>query len=176
MKSLFKEISNEERNRILEMHFKNRKTLNEELEVSSVGDKIEQIIEKPRFENHFEKIVSSLTPEQEQELNNILDNLGITADSDLNDVHSEIEDKMSEIRTDIEMTEEENENPNETAKQKVANILNELGAANIKAWGGVPAAIAIGMSTGMPLGFAISWGVTGLLMGLAKAMDKTGRL
>jgi hypothetical protein len=69
---------------------------------------------------------------------------------------------------DGEMSEEEE---NETPKEKLGRIMRNIGAANIGNWGGVPAAILIASMTGFPVGLAISWGVTGLLLGLAKVLD-----
>jgi hypothetical protein len=67
-----------------------------------------------------------------------------------------------------EMSEEDE---NESPKEKLGRILRNIGAANIGNWGGVPAAILIASMTGFPAGLAISWGVSGLLLGLAKVLD-----
>jgi|LakMenE18May11ns_1017448.scaffolds.fasta_scaffold9959653_24 hypothetical protein len=59
---------------------------------------------------------------------------------------------------------------------EVTDVLHAIGAGNIAAWGGIPAAIAIGGllagTVGAPFaaGLAVSWGTTALLMGLAKLL------
>ena len=66
------------------------------------------------------------------------------------------------------------EDENESPKERIAKVLHNIGAGNISAWGGIPAAILIGSMTGFPLGLAISWGTTGLLMGLARILSGEG--
>lgn len=78
-----------------------------------------------------------------------------------------ISEMMSEMEDDAVMP----------PKQKLANVLNALGSGNIAAWGGLPLAIGIGATVGsVALGLAASWGATAVLMGIAKALDKTGKL
>jgi hypothetical protein len=78
-----------------------------------------------------------------------------------------VSEMMSEMEDDAVMP----------PKQKLANVLNALGSGNIAAWGGLPLAIGIGATVGsVALGLAASWGATAVLMGIAKALDKTGKL
>lgn len=78
-----------------------------------------------------------------------------------------VSEMMSEMEDDAVMP----------PKQKLANALNALGSGNISAWGGLPLAIGIGATVGsVALGLAASWGATAVLMGIAKALDKTGKL
>lgn len=143
-----------------------------ENEDSKMSHKVEQVIENPKVEMKIEDVYSNLTIEDKEKLQKILDNLGVDANSSAKEVHDAIK---SEVGSDIhgEMTEDE------SPRNKVADILHSIGAGNIAAWGGVPAAIAIGgllTATGvgapMALGFAASWGATGLLMGLAKLLKQ----
>jgi len=139
-------------------------------------DKLEKLANKVVTNNSFERkmdeLVSKLPEKHIQQLNNYLESMGIEKWSSPEEVHNKIEKKMKmgDERT-MDMTEGEVQDKN-SLKMKIANILHEIGAGNIANWGGVPAAIIIGASTGMPVGFAASWGATILLMGLAKALGK----
>jgi hypothetical protein len=145
-----------------------------EQEKDNLADKVETTIEKPKVEMKIEDIYSQLSDEEKEELKNTLEDLGIDEYSSAKEVHSKIEDMAGDDVVNGEMSEDEDKNPRKTA----AKILHAIGAANIAAWGGIPAAIGIGSAligtVGAPMvaGFAISWGVTGLLMGLAKLIHK----
>jgi NAD+--asparagine ADP-ribosyltransferase len=132
-----------------------------------IESKVENSVESPKVQNQIEHILDGLSDEDKNDLMNLLDDMGIDEYSTAQEIHNKIEN--SDVSYDGEMSEYENP---KNAKHKVREILHNIGAGNIAAWGGVPTAIAIGSMTGMPLGFAISWGVTGLLMGLAKVMGK----
>lgn len=144
-----------------------------EQEKDDMADKVETAIEKPKVEMKIEDIYSQLSDEEKEELKNTLEDLGIDEYSSAKEVHSKIEDAAGDDVVNGEMSEED-----ESPRKKAAQILHLIGAGNIAAWGGVPAAIAIGASlvgtvaSPMVAGFAISWGVTTLLMGLAKLIHK----
>jgi acetolactate synthase small subunit len=143
-----------------------------EQEETKAADKIEKVIETPKVLDRLEDIVSNMSEREKMKLKNTLDDLGIDEYSSAKEVHNKIKDiSDEEIGGEIE------EDENQTPKEKVADILNSIGAGNISAWGGVPAAILIGgalvgtVASPMVAGFAISWGVTGLLMGLSKLLS-----
>ena len=146
-----------------------KRVVNEQTEETELSTKVEKVINNPKVEMKIEDIYSNLDDDDKMELQNALNNLGIDENSSAKEVHSKIE-SVIEDGDGGEML--ENENP----RHKVAKILHNIGAGNIAAWGGVPAAIAIGAvlsgTVGAPMaaGFAISWGATGLLMGLAKLL------
>ena len=109
----------------------------------------------------IQQSVAQLSPDQINKIKQELKRLGINSNTSAVDIERKIEaQNVSENITEGD------------TKEKIAKVLQGIGAANIAAWGGVPAAIAIGTQTGMPLGFAISWGATTILMGLAKLLDK----
>jgi hypothetical protein len=141
-----------------------KRVIKENEEEGMAVNKVENFVEKPKVQNYINKMISKLSDEEIQELENSLKDLGIDGNSGAEEIHDIVVNNSESQNT--EMT-EENENP----KDKVAEILHRIGAGNIAAWGGVPAAIAIGSATGMPMGFAISWGVTGLLMGIAHLLN-----
>jgi hypothetical protein len=141
-----------------------KRVIKENEEEGMVVNKVENFVEKPKVQNYINNMISKLSDEEIQELENSLEDLGIDGNSSAEEIHDIVVSNSESQNT--EMT-EENENP----KDKVAEILHRIGAGNIAAWGGVPAAIAIGSATGMPMGFAISWGVTGLLMGIAHLLN-----
>lgn len=148
-----------------------RRVIKEEKE-ENMSTKVEKIINLPKVESKIEDIYSNLSDEEKENLKMVLDNLGVDENSSASEVHGSIVSAV-EDRIGGEMSEEdENENP----KHKAAKILHSIGAGNISAWGGVPAAIAIGGllagTVGAPMvaGFAVSWGTTALLMGLAKLL------
>lgn len=176
MKRLFTEISQTEKSRILEMHFGKTpsKKITEMFDAESPSEKIEKIIEKPKTENFFDRMVDDLSARQVSELTQILQDLNIDSQTSADEIHDKIEEKVSENPIEVEMDEAEKQ---DDKQQKIANTLNAIGASNIAAWAGVPSAIAIGLGVGsVATGFAISWGVTALLMGLAKALDRSGKL
>jgi phosphoenolpyruvate carboxylase len=132
--------------------------------------KVEDAIESPKIQNNVEYILDRMSDDDKEEMLELFNELNIDENSSIEEIHNKIlEYSNSFHRYGGEMSEEESHS---SAKHKAREILHDIGAANIAAWGGVPAAIAIGSMTGMPIGFAISWGVTGLLMGLAKALGK----
>lgn len=131
---------------------------------------IEDILQLNPFKKLIAKIVSLLNSEEEEELKKALASKGIDAQSSPEEVHNVVSNVAESLQSLI--VSEGEEGKDELIKDKVAEILHSIGAGNIAAWGGVPAAIAVGSLTDMPLGFAISWGATAVLMGLAKALDK----
>jgi hypothetical protein len=144
-----------------------KRIIKEDVEGSMVANKVERIVDSPKVQMKLEDIVSNLSDREINQIKNVLDNLGINEYTSAKEVHDAVKDLASEAM-DGEMSEEDE---NETPKEKLGRILRDIGAANIGNWGGVPAAILIASMTGFPAGLAISWGVTGLLLGLAKVLD-----
>lgn len=145
-----------------------KRVIKEEQE-ERIASKIEDVIEQPNVEIKIEDIYSNFSDRDKEKLKNVLDNLGIDENSSPKEVHDAIQDKIeTEVGGEI--------GENESARNKVADVLHAIGAGNIAAWGGVPAAIAIGGllagTVGAPFaaGLAVSWGTTALLMGLAKLL------
>ena len=149
-----------------------KRVIREQEEEQEIASKVEKILEKPSVEMKIEDVYSNMSDSDKDMLKDVLNNLGINANSSPKEVHDKIENKVG---TEVggEMSEED-----ETPRNKAARILHNIGAGNIAAWGGVPAAIAIGGllagTVGAPMvaGFAISWGATALLMGLAKLLEE----
>jgi hypothetical protein len=144
-----------------------KRIIKEDAEDSMASKKVERIVDSPKVQMKLEDIVSNLSDSEKNKIKNVLDNLGIDQYSSAKDAHDAVKDLAKEAM-DGEMSEEEE---NETPKEKLGRIMRNIGAANIGNWGGVPAAILIASMTGFPAGLAISWGVTGLLLGLAKVLD-----
>jgi hypothetical protein len=150
-----------------------RRVIKEEEEQDEIAGNVESILNKPKVEMKIEDIYSNLSGDEKRKLESSLNDLGINAYTSPKEAHAAVQNVADNIGG--EMSEgDENMDP----KEKVANILHGIGEANIAAWGGVPAAIVIGGllagTVGAPMiaGFAISWGVTALLMGLAKLLAK----
>jgi hypothetical protein len=127
-----------------------------------VKDMLKSAFEDPKFKSAMFDMVSNLSPDQIEKIKKELKQLDVTSESNPDEV-------AAKVQSEVKESEEIFENSEAGAKQ-VGKVLHEIGAANIAAWGGVPAAIVIGAAVGMPLGFAISWGATALLMGLAKML------
>jgi hypothetical protein len=144
-----------------------KRIIKEDAEDSMASRKVERIVDTPKVQMRLEDIVSNLSNREINQIKNVLDNLGIDEYTSAKEVHDAVKDLANEAM-DGEMSEEDE---NETPKEKLGRILRDIGAANIGNWGGVPAAILIASMTGFPAGLAISWGVTGLLFGLAKVLD-----
>jgi hypothetical protein len=112
-----------------------------------------------KVEDKLEPLINHLSPEQINSLQTLIDKLDITPNTNPDEIQSELQNNV-------------NEGEDGDLKSKIANILHGIGAGNISAWGGVPAAIIMGSQIGMPAGFAASWGATTLLIGLAKILGK----
>jgi hypothetical protein len=138
--------------------------------ISEAPEEVENILLAKPFKNLIMRIIMKLSGEELSDLKNTLNAKGIDGDSSAEEVHDVVSSVAESLKNP--KIEEGEEGKEEIIKDKVAEIMHSIGAGNIAAWGGVPAAIAVGSLTGMPLGFAISWGATAVLMGLAKALDK----
>jgi len=140
---------------------------NEESPEEMAADRIEEVMDNPKVEDRIERIVDRLSNKEKMLIQRSLEEMGITPESSVEDVHQVIQSNMEEIST-AEMTEGEEKSD----KQKIADFLEGIGGGNMAAWGGVPLAIAIGGTVGsMGVGFAASWGLTGLLYGIAKLLS-----
>lgn len=148
-----------------------KRVINEEQNTNTIAKKAEAIVNLPKVEMKIEDIYSNMTDKDKERLQMVLDSLGVDENSSTKEIHKKIENAVSD-RLGGEMSEKEEESP----KLKAARILHTIGMGNIAAWGGVPAAIAIGGllagTVGAPMvaGFGISWGTTILLAGLAKLL------
>jgi len=140
---------------------------NEESPEEMAADRIEEVMDNPKVEDRIERIVDRLSNREKMLIQRGLEEMGITPESSVEDVHQVVQSNMEEIST-AEMTEGEEKSD----KQKIADFLEGIGGGNMAAWGGVPLAIAIGGTVGsMGVGFAASWGLTGLLYGIAKLLS-----
>jgi len=145
----------------------------QENENEEIAAKVEPILNKPEVEKKIKDIYSNLSDDEKKELESSLKKLGINASTSPKDAHDAVQNVADNVGGGMSEGDE-----NIDPKKKVADILHGIGAANIAAFGGVPAAIVIGGllagTVGSPMiaGFAISWGVTGLLMELAKLLEK----
>lgn len=140
---------------------------NEESPEEMAADRIEEVMDNPKVEDRIERIVDRLSNKEKMLIQRSLEEMGITPESSVEDVHQVVQSNMEEISTG-EMTEEDEKSD----KQKIADFLEGIGGGNMAAWGGVPLAIAIGGTVGsMGVGFAASWGLTGLLYGIAKLLS-----
>jgi hypothetical protein len=132
----------------------------------SPADAIEEKVETPRIEQGIENILNNLDERDIRMIQRDLRKMGITPNTSVEEIHQIVQDEMSD--SFAEMTEEEMSD-----KQKIANFLEGIGQGNISAWGGVPLAIAIGGAVGsFGIGLAASWGVTGLLYGIARLLSE----
>jgi hypothetical protein len=144
-----------------------KRIIKEDAENSIAANKVDRIVDSPKVQMRLEDIVSNLSDREKNQIKDVLNNLGIDQYSSAKDAHDAVKDLASEAMSGEMSEEDENESP----KEKLGRILRNIGAANIGNWGGVPAAILIASMTGFPAGLAISWGVSGLLLGLAKVLD-----
>jgi hypothetical protein len=150
-----------------------RRVIREEEEQDEIAGNVESILNKPKVEMKIEDIYSNLSDDEKRKLESSLNNLGIDEYTSPKEAHDAVQNVADNVGGEIGEG-DENMNP----KEKIADILHGIGEGNIAAFGGVPAAILIGGllagTVGSPMiaGFAISWGVTSLLMGLAKLLAK----
>jgi hypothetical protein len=194
MKHLLNDMSEHEKNAIREQHTGGMKIssdnfsklvssklgdvkpiINEQAPEHIIAKKVDNLVEIPEFQEKLMKLLNTLGDGDRVRLLQTLRDLGIDENSSAEEVNDIIKMNVSNTQSqDVEMMEEDSDEmtKSQKIKHKIADILHGVGAANIAAWGGVPAAILIGAFTGMPIGFAASWGATTLLMGLAKLLGK----
>jgi hypothetical protein len=150
-----------------------RRVIREQEEEEEIAGNVESILNKHKVEMKIEHIYSNLSDDEKRKLESSLNNLGIDEYTSPKEAHDAVQNVADNVGGEIGEGDE-----NMDSREKVADILQEIGGANMGAFGGVPAAIVIGGllvgTVGSPFvaGLAISWGVTGLLMGLAKLLAK----
>jgi hypothetical protein len=150
-----------------------RRVIREQEEQDEIAGNVESILNKHKVEMKIEDIYSNLSDDEKRKLESSLNNLGIDEYTSPKEAHDAVQNVADNVGGEIGEGDE-----NMDSREKVADILQEIGGANMGAFGGVPAAIVIGGllvgTVGSPFvaGLAISWGVTGLLMGLAKLLAK----
>jgi ribosomal protein S13 len=115
----------------------------------------EQIADK--VENSLESKLDNLSPEQIEQLKSELAQLGVTAETPVEDVAQDIEGKMNEAEGDD--------------KQKLVSIIDGIGTGLIGSLLVPLIPVAIGSTgIGVAAGFGITLAAAGLLKGLAQAL------
>ena len=152
-----------------------RKPLNEHVD-NNAAMQVRKLVLNPQLVDRMQTIISRLSDEKMTELEMVLNRLGINATSTPQEVHNKIEAKTHSEKS-MEMPEGfdvPKMSKDQKAKQEMARVFHGIGSANIAAWGGVPSAMIIGhLMKSMPAGFAVSWGVTSILMLAAEALQKS---
>ena len=149
-----------------------KRVINEQHDIAT-ADKVDKIVNQKS--NVFDQILDKAPKSVINDIKQLFETLGITEYSDAKEVHDIVMNYMKESPEEMG----ESENP-EDMKVKVRKLLHEIGALNMANWGGIPTAVAIGgmlnstVDHPFATGLLVSWGVTGLLMGLAKAMGEKG--
>lgn len=124
----------------------------QENEMAAVGEKVEAAVE-----DKLETTVDKLSDEQKDQLRAELAKAGITADSRIEDVAGKLDESLTEVEGDT--------------KAKVASALSDIGGGLMKSLLVPIIPVAIGsMGPGVAAGFAITAGVAGALIGLAKLL------
>jgi len=124
----------------------------QENEMAAVGEKVEATVE-----DKLEATVDKLTDEQKSQLRAELAKAGITADSKIEDVAGKLDESLNEVEGDT--------------KTKVANALSDVGGGLMKSLLVPIIPVAIGsLGPGVAAGFAITAGVAGGLIALAKLL------
>ena len=115
----------------------------------------EQIADK--VENSLESKLDSLSPDQIEQLKSELAQLGVTAETPVEDVAQDIESEMNEAEGDD--------------KQKLVSIIDGIGTGLIGSLLVPLIPVAIGSTgIGVAAGFGITLAAAGLLKGLAQAL------
>ena len=123
-----------------------------ENEVAAVGEKVEAAVE-----DKLEATVDKLSDEQKDQLRAELAKAGITANSRIEDVAGKLDESLTEVEGDT--------------KAKVASALSDIGGGLMKSLLVPIIPVAIGsMGPGVAVGFAITAGVAGGLIALAKLL------
>jgi hypothetical protein len=152
-----------------------KKSLNEHVD-DRAAVQVHKLVLNPQLVNRMHEIISRLSDEKIAELEMVLDRLGINANSTPQEVHNKVEakahsEKSMEMPEGLDMPQMSKD---DKAKREMAKVFHGIGSANIAAWGGVPSALILGhLMKSMPAGFAVSWGVTSILMLAADALQKS---
>ncbi len=150
-----------------------RRVIREQEDEKEIADKVVPILNRPKVEMKIEDIYSNLSDDEKKELELSLNNLGIDEYTSPKEAHDAVQNVVDNVGGEMSEGDE-----NMSSKEKIADVLEGIGGANIAAWGGVPVAALIGGllvgTVGSPflVGLGISWGVTTLLMGLAQLLAK----
>jgi hypothetical protein len=121
-------------------------------EATAVGEKVEAAVE-----DKLEATVDNLSDEQKDQLRAELAKAGITANSKIEDVAGKLDESLTEVEGDT--------------KAKVANALSDIGGGLMKSLLVPIIPVVIGsMGPGVAAGFAITAGVAGGLIALAKLL------
>jgi hypothetical protein len=129
-------------------------SLNEADEATAVGEKVEAAVE-----DKLETTVDNLSDEQKDQLRAELVKAGITANSRIEDVAGKLDKSLTEAEGDT--------------KTKVANALSNIGGGLMKSMFVPLIPLIVGYTTGAGFGggLAITAGVAGALIGLAKLLE-----
>jgi hypothetical protein len=129
-------------------------SLNEADEATAVGEKVEAAVE-----DKLETTVDNLSDEQKDQLRDELAKAGITANSRIEDVAGKLDESLTEAEGDT--------------KTKVANALSNIGGGLMKSMFVPLIPLIVGYTTGAGFGggLAITAGVAGALIGLAKLLE-----
>ena len=117
-----------------------------------------------KIEHHLDNMVSQLSDEQVQQLQQELDSMGITS-------HSSIKDVINVVKQEDTMELDMNE---VMKKEKVADLLSNIGSGLVTSTlvPLIPLAIGHAMNIGFAGGLAVHFATAGLLIHLAKALGK----
>lgn len=132
----------------------------EEAQAAAAVEKIEdKVVDSPKLEDSVE----NLTDEQKAELMKKLNSLGITADSNPQDVINKLQPRIDEILGEAEGGD---------TKMKVANTLSDIGGGLVKSLliPIIPLAVGSAVGIGFAGGLVVTVAVAGLLIGLAKVL------
>ena len=116
------------------------------------------------LQNYVDNMVSQLSDEQVQQLQQELDSMGITS-------HSSIKDVINVVKQEDTMQSDMDE---VMKKEKVADLLSNIGSGLVTSTlvPLIPLAIGHAMNIGFAGGLAVHFATAGLLIHLAKALGK----
>jgi hypothetical protein len=117
-----------------------------------------------KIEHHLDKVVNQLSDEQVHQLQQELDNMGITS-------HTPIKHAMNIVKQEDSI---ESEMDEDMKKEKAAEILSDIGSGLVTSTlvPLIPLGIGHALNIGFGGGLAVHFAVAGLLIGLAKALGK----
>lgn len=154
-------ISEEEKRNIQGMYG----LINEESSIETIDlNKDDEISVEEKIADRLLPSIENLTPEQINQLKSELEHLGVTPDSSVKDVTNNIESSLNE----------DEEEEGSTVKEKVADVLSDVGSALMKSLLVPIIPVVVGSTTGIGFagGFAVTTLTAGALIGLAKALGK----
>jgi polyhydroxyalkanoate synthesis regulator phasin len=146
---------------------------NEKKEVQK--EKAKEIVNDPSFLRSIREKLNNLSDEQIEEIENQLENLGVSRDSSIEQVNNRVESLKSDVGSEEDYNSEMSEDfepKKQSTKHKIADTLNDIGASSMTNFTNVVASSGQKSFWGQAIAIGTNMLVSALLVGLARVLKK----